>query len=90
MRRPKIRGPRTVLVAVCTGCSFVVLPGPWFKKRTVRHLRQTEHNHDACVMIRIRREKVEVLRILLRNVADEREVQRVRALAKEILGDALR
>jgi hypothetical protein len=32
---------------VCTGCGWIVLPGPYFIRRCKRHLRLSHHNHDA-------------------------------------------
>ncbi len=79
-------------MGVCTGCSFVILPGPWFKRRMVRHLRRQEHNHDVCFLINIPRLSVGTLEKLLENVdmAGEREIQKNRELARRILGSALR
>jgi hypothetical protein len=90
-RRMRLRSiPRTVSVGVCTGCSFVVVPGPWFKKRMVRHLRTIDHNHDACEMLRLSRGSVRKLLLLMKNMdlRGARELDMARAESRVLTGNS--
>lgn len=48
---------------ICTGCNQLFFPGPYFKRRVVRHLRLLFHNHDAVELITYRRDITVVERV---------------------------
>lgn len=47
-KRKAIDRNQRVDVAICTGCKYVIYPGPYFTRRIIRHLALLWHaGHEA-------------------------------------------